>query len=458
MNRNTMMKRVLAPALVLGVAGLASAPAVAVDYYLCAGAVTKTMPGGVPVPMWGFAQVANAPAQVPGCGAGATVPGPKLLVPAGDSLTVHLYNDALPEPISLVIPGQALPDGSSPVLIPDGQGRERVRSFTFETASGAAQAYTWSMLQPGSYPYQSGTHPQVQVQMGLYGPMTRDAAVGEAYSGVPYDTERDVFFSEIDPALHAAVHNGTYGTTGPTSTLEYVPKYFLVNGEPFEDGDPCLGASVAQGDRVLLRLYNEGLRELTPMMLGSHFEVVAEGGHKYGFARKQYSVLLPPGSTKDVVFTPSQGGTFAIFDRRLNLTNGPATGGGFRTCLSVDAGPAPSKHVGDLDGLGVIRSAYTWQATVRITVHDQDHNPVQGAIVSRSWTPAGYNGGPNNTATCTTDASGRCLLSRLFRRAQTASATLTVTGLTGAGGPDQPADNHDPDGDSNGTSIVVPRP
>ena len=37
---------------------------------------------------------------------------------------------------------------------------------------------------PGTYLYQSGSHPAVQVQMGLYGGVTSDAAAGEVYSGV----------------------------------------------------------------------------------------------------------------------------------------------------------------------------------------------------------------------------------------------------------------------------------
>jgi FtsP/CotA-like multicopper oxidase with cupredoxin domain len=559
MNRNTIMKRLLAPGLVLGSLGLANAPVAAVDYYLCAGAVSKTMPDSVAVPMWGFAQVASGAVQV-GCSAGATVPGPKLTVPVGDSLTIHLYNDGLPEPVSLVIPGQAVSDGSSPVFFTDAQGRQRVRSFTHETDPGSAQTYSWSNLGSGTYTYHSGTHPQVQVQMGLYGAVTKDAAAGEAYSGVSYDAERDLFYSEVDPALHAAVDDGSYGTTGPTSTLDYIPKYFLLNGYD-SSGNPvdvtigpsipptCIDSGLTQGDRILLRLYNAGLRELTPTMLGAHFDVVAEGGKKYPFAPSQYSVLLQPGSTKDLVFTPSREGRFSVVDRRLNLTDAAATGGGFQTCLLVGGGATPpptavgdsygpidqgailnvvapgvlgndtlngatlnttpvsgpshaasfnlnadgsfsythngdastndsfvyeisnaggnsqatvtitvnppvalGKHVGDLDGTA-IANTFTWQARVTITVHDQDHNPVEGAIVSRSWTPAGLIGAP----TCTTDAAGQCLLSRRFGAA-VPNATMTVTDLTGTGGTYQSSANHDPDGDSTGTSITVARP
>ena len=109
---------------------------------------------------------------------------------------------------------------------------DRVRSFAAEAAPGGGTAhYTWPNLRGGTYLYQSGTQPQVQVQMGLYGACTKDYAAGQAYSGVPYTTDVMLLYSEVDPALHAAVVGGNYGPGKPvTSTMEYEPKYFLVNG------------------------------------------------------------------------------------------------------------------------------------------------------------------------------------------------------------------------------------
>ena len=42
-----------------------------------------------------------------------------------------------------------------------------------------------------------------------------------------------------------------------TSTLCYKPKYFLLNGKPFQPGDPAL-ATLAPGQNTLLRLLNAG--------------------------------------------------------------------------------------------------------------------------------------------------------------------------------------------------------
>ncbi len=106
-----------------------------------------------------------------------------------------------------------------------------MRSFTHETASSAQGTYTWSNLSPGSYIYHSGSHVAVQVQMGLYGAVKKNSGGGNtAYNGITYDSEAMIFLSEVDPALHAAVDGGNYGPGNVvTSTLDYNPKYFLIN-------------------------------------------------------------------------------------------------------------------------------------------------------------------------------------------------------------------------------------
>jgi len=341
---------VLAAPLMVGLVIIAAtAPASAIDYYLCAGATTVDMPGDPGIPMWGFAldddnNLGN------GCGGPVQVPGPRLIVPPGEALNIFLRND-LTEPASIVIPGQEMPVSpgcaGGPVWTngtrgPRTSAHQRVRSFGCEAAAnGGTRSYIWGSgtanpLKPGTYTYHSGTHPQVQVQMGLYGAVSQDYTAGQAYPGVPYDKSQDLLFSEIDPALHRAVKDGTYGTTGPTSTLDYNPKFFLINGQPYTGDPPCIdGLNV--GDRVLLRMMNAGLREFAPMMLGSYFKVVAEGGNKYQFVETRYSLLLQPGSTKDVIFRPTRINKYPIIDRRLNLTNASATGGGMQTCLRVRA-------------------------------------------------------------------------------------------------------------------------
>lgn len=314
---------------------------------LKADTTTLELPDGTVVTMWGFGPLDGD----------VTVPGPRLTVPPGTtSLTVHLTN-LLSVPVSILIPGQPAP--LEPVRFTDAQGRERVRSLTAETAPRETRTYTWEGLKPGTYLYHSGTHPAVQVQMGLYGAMTKDALEGEAYEGVPYDDEALVLYSEIDPALHAAVADGTYGTPAYPSTLDYAPKYFLINGRSFPDVAPLLDAPPAAGDRVLLRLVNAGLESHVPALKGPYMTLVAEDGSPYRHPREQFAALLPAGKTTDAVLVAAGPGDVALYDRALRLTNAGASGGGMLAFVSFTAplvAPSSSRSLLDrFDGRARVR-------------------------------------------------------------------------------------------------------
>lgn len=337
MNTKTSALGVVAAAAAL----LAPLQAGAAEYYLRAEAISIADPnGGSAIPMWGYALCTGSGS---GCGP-ATVPGPALNVPAGDTvLTVHLLN-TLPQPTSLVINGLYKP--MTPVWTDNTTGArtaatQRVRSFDLEAAPNNTQDYSWSNVKPGTYLYQSGTHPQVQVQMGLYGAVTGNfadasAAPAQAYSGVSYDNQATLLYSEIDPALHTAVATGTYGTTGPTSTLDYQPKYFLINGRPYPE--TAVITPVGGPGTTLLRLLNAGLTTHVPMISGTHWTLVAEDGKPYPYRTRQYTALLPAAKTVDVLLTPDAGGAiYPIMDRRLNLSNDGLADGGMLAYLQYGA-------------------------------------------------------------------------------------------------------------------------
>jgi FtsP/CotA-like multicopper oxidase with cupredoxin domain len=176
------------------------------EFWLRAGVANVTMPDARVVTVWGLANDAAGP------GTGSiTVPGPSLMVAAGDSLTIHLTN-TLPEPVSLVIPGQYSYQSLAPVFHSGDAYDGRVRSLAAEAAplTGTAD-YVWTSLQAGTYLLHSGSHPSVQVQMGLYAPLTVVAPGPEVYSGVPYNSEVTLLLSEIDPDVHDAVSSGSFG-------------------------------------------------------------------------------------------------------------------------------------------------------------------------------------------------------------------------------------------------------
>jgi len=107
-------------------------------------------------------------------------------------------------------------------------------------------------------------------------------------------------------------------------------------------------------------------------------------------------------------------------------------------------------HCGDLDGSSS-RSGKNWKATVVVTAHDGDHNPLPGATVTIQWSTGA-------TASGQSDASGNCAFTLNSISSSTPSVTLTVTGAAHAALAYDSGANHDPDGDSNGTSITLSKP
>ncbi len=190
---------------------------------------TKTgyisLPDGNTAFMWGYSSGFD----------GFQHPGPVLCVNAGDTVTVILHN-TLPDPVSIVFPGQTgvLADGS-PAQPERASGR--ITSLT-KTAAAATGTVTYSFVatKPGTYLYESGTNPEKQVRMGLFGALiVRPAgAPGQAYdrpdSQFTPSEEFMVLLSEIDPYQHQAVERGK-----AFNLNNYHARYWLINGRGFPD-------------------------------------------------------------------------------------------------------------------------------------------------------------------------------------------------------------------------------
>ena len=351
--------------------------AFAESYNLTAGTTTVTMPDGRVITMWGYGLD----------GGPITVPGPPLLVTDG-TLTINLTNN-LAEPTSIVINGQNT--AMTPVWIDPATGAvtsttgsrpaldvtSRVRSFTHEAAAnGGTAVYTWAAVRPGTYLYQSGTHPSKQVQMGLYGAVKAEVGVTtplEAYPAVvgppalpavTYTQDVILLFSEIDPALHDAVAPTdltvpTFGTAAFPSTIDYKPKYFLINGKPYTSDQvplntiaPAVPAAV--GDTILLRVLNAGLENRVAVVQGQTPTLYAEDGNRLPFALQNNALLLPAGKTLDATFTSTADGYIPIFDRRLGLSNAGSVSGGMLAYLQVGAATQPLTVT--TTGIGVVKA------------------------------------------------------------------------------------------------------
>ncbi len=275
MRSDTLKLLLIKPGIAAGLILLASGASVAQAVNLSAGPSTTALPDGTAVPMWGFSCDASQPTVQPaGCSSlngstSAAVWSPVVItVPytgTTTSLTINLTNKlsftptgaTVPNsiPTSLVIVGQLggglgsiRTTAKSPahenrgttwpitntgkVWVPKIQA-DRVQSFATEVAAGSAVATTlsWNNLNPGTYLIQSGTHPSIQVPMGLYGVLVVTApptatALGTAYgtgaTAVQYNAELPLVFSEIDPWLNGAVNNAV-NTVGFQEAATYGP-------------------------------------------------------------------------------------------------------------------------------------------------------------------------------------------------------------------------------------------
>jgi hypothetical protein len=219
-------------------------------------------------------------------------PGPVLCVSEGETVVVNLTN-TLPEPASIVFPGQAdvTPTGGSAGLL-----------TTEASASGGTVSYSFNAANPGTYLYQSGSDPAKQVEMGLYGALivrpnatTCPAVAGTdcAYgASTRYDSGREylLLLSEIDPVLHHAVETGgTYDLNARRA------RYFAVNGREFpdsiQDNGTALQPNQPYGALVrlqpntatnthpaLIRMVNAGLLNHPFHPHGNHTTEIAQDG------------------------------------------------------------------------------------------------------------------------------------------------------------------------------------
>jgi hypothetical protein len=109
-----------------------------------------------------------------------------------------------------------------------------------------------------------------------------------------------------------------------------------------------------------------------------------------------------------------------------------------------------SMHVGDLEASASLARRDRWNANVTITVHDESDGALADATVSVLWSDG-------SSGSCFTNNSGQCAIDRNNIRSGD-SITFTVTDVAHGAFTYSAADNHDADGDSDGTSITVWKP
>src|ERR1700682_2854950 len=113
-----------------------------------------TVPDGNSIFMWGYGLGNN----------GFQYVGPILCVNEGDTVSITLKN-TLPVPTSLNFPGITQIKANGATATYD----QKTDSLTTAAAPGGSVTYSFTADHPGTFLYESGTNPELQVLMGMVG-------------------------------------------------------------------------------------------------------------------------------------------------------------------------------------------------------------------------------------------------------------------------------------------------
>lgn len=318
------MAGVQAQAAIVGASGTLSAGTRSFDMF--AGEGYPSMADGVQVYSWGYG------ASTASGGSGLMqISGPTLLVNQGETVSISFTNN-LPTRSSMLFPGQVgvtASGGSAGVLAQ-------------EAAPGQTVTYTFIAGQPGTYLYQSGSQPGLQVEMGMVGalivyPSGNPAGSKWAYNhiGTAYDRETLFVVGDIDSDIHAAIDEQVRAfkaLPGYSATSEGLftadlskrfPKYWTLNGRTSPDVfAKNFSAELPHqpyntlprlhpGEKMLLRMIGAGT-DLHPMHHhGNNSWAIARDGRMLGstpaagpnLAFSDYTIKVVPGQTLDALWS-----------------------------------------------------------------------------------------------------------------------------------------------------------
>jgi FtsP/CotA-like multicopper oxidase with cupredoxin domain len=285
----SMARLLLAPMVVVALllaatASYAAAPGITgPNFKLVAQPAYLTQPDGEMIYSWGYGCNGNPTGFAPAAIVGATcstmqVPGPTLIVTAGQTVTVQLVNNlpAAAGNTSILFPGFNVTSSGGVTGL---MTQEATPTASIACAGTSCVTYTFTASSPGTHAYYSGTQGDLQVEMGLYGaiivlPASTQAGC-TALNAIPahyvapgntpeadfrlapsaynnsrtcYDREYLFQFSEMDPRIHSqalaqvsaftAQGGCTAGAPGcslQVATEPYHPAYFMINGRSMPD-------------------------------------------------------------------------------------------------------------------------------------------------------------------------------------------------------------------------------
>jgi FtsP/CotA-like multicopper oxidase with cupredoxin domain len=284
------------------------------NFSLTARAGYISIADGGSVYSWGYSESGAATMQLPG---------PTLIVTEGDMIEVTLTNSlpAAAGNVSIVFPGHTVTSTTGGVA----------GLLTREAPPGGSVTYTFYATTPGTYQYHSGTRPDLQVEMGLYGALivrpsvTPAGCTNSAYGHAQTCFDREYLFllSEVDIDLHQMAELQA-GGVGPIMavTEPYHPEYWLMNGRAAPDTMAAAGAGTLPtqpynamprmhpGERVLMRIVGANRQEHPFHHHGNHSRLLARDGQLIVSETDPTELAGPrlftihsfPGGTADAIF------------------------------------------------------------------------------------------------------------------------------------------------------------
>jgi suppressor of ftsI len=244
-----------------------------------------------------------------------SVPGPTLVICAGDRLIVHLQNE-LPEATNLHTHGfHVSPEGNSDNIF---LRIEPHAEFTYEYKIPQD-------MEPGSYWYHPHLHPTVEPQIfkGMAGAIVEEGGLDDLPSlrNVP---ERWIVLENTE-IRHGRV-------LSPEAATETASRIY-VNG----DIDPT--AKIRPGQLQRWRVFNASADRFIVLRLprNEHFVVLAEDGHTLEHALNVRDLMIAPGARRDVLVRGGAPGKYPV--KAIPFAQFP---GGEK---AANGGPTPNQTV-----------------------------------------------------------------------------------------------------------------
>ena len=261
-------------------------------------------------------------------------PGPVLCANEGDRITVVLHNTLTTATggavsTSMVFPGQDEVLANGVPSQPQTNGGGTMTSLAPGVTTNGTISYSFTATRPGTFLYESGTNPETQVRMGLFGALiirpssgadhAYDDVAGKPSTQFDLSTEFMVLLSEIDPYQHQAVEQGK-----SFNLNNYKARYWLINGRGYPDSIADNYASwlpsqpygslatVQPGSATsvpaMARYLTVGSEDYPFHPHGNNGVVVGRDGHPLRTAlgddlsMEKFAINIGPGQTWDVLF------------------------------------------------------------------------------------------------------------------------------------------------------------